>query len=158
MYPDLLQVMQADLISYGSVNRCCGKIETFRLHEDNRVLKSQLQGPGNGKVAVVDVYGDICAVVGDRLAGYAIDNGWAGIILNGYLRDTVKLRTMPIFIRALGTHPRRSSKRADGATGIPVSFGGVDFKPGAYLYADEDGIIVAEKEFKDISFVSSRLI
>lgn len=152
MHPDSVQVMDVSLTSYGGASRCCGEIVTFLLDEDNRALRSRLQGPGNGQVAVVDVSGDICAVVGDRLAGFAIENGWVGIILNGYLRDTNKLRTMPIGIWALGTYPRRSSKRADGATDVPISFGGVEFTPGAYLYADEDGIVVAEKELEDISF------
>lgn len=154
LHPDSVQVVECSLLSYGAVSRCCGNIVTFHLYEDNRVLKSRLQSPGIGQVAVVDVSGDICAMVGDRLAGFAIDNGWAGIILNGYLRDSSKLRTMPIAIWALGTYPRRSSMRTDGTSDAPVSFGGVDFNPGAYLYADEDGIVVAEKKLEEISFRS----
>ena len=150
--PDSVQVLECSLVSYGGTSRCSGQIVTFHLDEDNRALKSRLQTPGSGQVAVVDVSGDICAVVGDRLAGFAIENGWSGIILNGYLRDTDKLRGMPIAIWALGTYPRRSSKRADGATDLPISFGGVEFTPGAYLYADEDGIVLAEKPLDDISF------
>ena len=152
LHPDSVQVMEFSLASYGDTSRCCGQIVTFHLDEDNRVLKSRLQTPGNGQVAVVDVSGDICAVVGDRLAGFAIENGWAGIILNGYLRDTHKLRHMPLCILAIGTYPRRSSRRADGSSDTTINFGGVEFTPGAYIYADEDGIIVAEKEFEDIAF------
>jgi len=152
LHPHSVQVLESSLVSYGGATRCRGQIVTFHLNEDNRTLKSRLQSAGNGRVAVVDVSGDICAVVGDRLAGFAVENCWAGIILNGYLRDTNKLRTMPIGIWALGTYPRRSSKKDDGATDIPISFGGVQFASGAYLYADEDGIVVAEKELEDVSF------
>jgi len=152
LHPNSVQVLRSSLISYGGSSRCSGQIVTFHLNEDNRALKSRLQGPGNGCVAVVDVSGDICAVVGDRLAGFAVENCWAGIIVKGYLRDTNKLRTMPIGIWALGTYPRRSAKKDDGATDIPISFGGVQFASGAYLYADEDGIVVADKELEDVSF------
>jgi len=152
LHPNSVQVLESSLIPYGGATRCCGQIVTLYLNEDNRALKSRLQSPGSGQVAVVDVSGDICAVIGDRLAGFAVENCWAGIILNGYLRDTNKLRTMPIGIWALGTYPQRSSKKDDGAIDVPISFGGVQFASGAYLYADEDGIVVAEKELEDVSF------
>lgn len=150
-YGDSVQVLEIPLVSYGGISRCCGKIVTFQLDEDNRILKSQLQSPGYGQVAVVDVSGNICAVVGDRLAGFAIANGWGGIILNGYLRDTLKLRSMPIAIWALGKYPRRSSKRTDGLIDVMLNFGGVSFTPGAYIYADEDGIVVAEKQIDELN-------
>ena len=82
LHGDRVQVVHAPLISCGGLSRSCGRVATFRLDEDNRILKSHLQSPGEGQVAVVDVVGGVCAVVDDRLEGFAIDNQWAGIILN----------------------------------------------------------------------------
>ncbi|MCL4168466.1 UNVERIFIED_CONTAM: hypothetical protein GTU68_039265, partial [Idotea baltica] len=93
-----------------------------------------------------------CAVVGDNLASHAIEHGWSGIIVNGYIRDIKALSDMPIAIWALGTCPRRSQKRAEGLKDVSLQFGNVELRSGDFLYADEDGILVSEAPFKDISF------
>ena len=142
--PESLQILETPLTCYGGQSTCQGQIVTFSLDEDNRILKNQLQTQGTGKVAVIDVAGDICAVVGDKLAGFAIENGWNGIILNGFLRDSEKLRKMPIAIWAIGTYPQRSTKLNHGFHNVELNFAGVKFKPGAYLYADIDGILLLD--------------
>ena len=83
------------------------------------------------------------ALVGDVIAGLAIENGWAGIVVNGAIRDAAAIGSMAIGLKALGTNPRRCAKTGVGAVDIPVAFGGVIFTPGANLYADEDGIVVS---------------
>ena len=130
---------------YGAVPSYCGKVATVKLHEDNAALRELLGTPGDGRVAVADVSAAYVAVVGDQLAALAIENGWAGILVNGYVRDTETLRDMAIGIHALGTCPCRSSVKAEGVRGEPVSFAGVTFTPGDYLYADRDGIIVSKE-------------
>ena len=152
-YPHAVQVLRTPLISFGSVSRCSGRIATVQIEEDNRTLLELFQTPGNNRIVVVDVKGEICAVVGDRLASLAIENGWKGIILNGYLRDTRELSQMDLCIWALGKCPMRSSLRSQGAHNIVLSFGGVNFVPGGYLYADEDGILVSQEKFEDIEFL-----
>ena len=141
---DSVQVVTTPLTQYGGRAHCSGPVATFLLEEDNRVLKEALQTPGEGRVAVVQVSGGMCAVVGDKLAGFALENGWAGIVLHGYLRDTRVLKTMPIAVWALGTFPRRSTKRCEGKADIPLHFGDVSFEPGAFLYGDDDGIVLSK--------------
>jgi regulator of ribonuclease activity A len=99
-------------------------------------------------VLVVDGGGSTrCALVGDRLAQLGHDNGWAGIVVHGCVRDVADLRTIPIGIKALAPMPRRSEKRSPGVLDTPVSFAGVTFTPGHWLYADEDGIVVTERPY-----------
>ena len=105
-----------------------------------------LEAPGERHVLVVDGGASTrCALVGDRLAQLAVDNGWAGIVVNGCIRDSAALAAMPIGVKALAATPRKSEKRGPGRHDVPVSFAGVTFTPGHYLYADDDGIVVADK-------------
>ena len=83
-----------------------------------------------------------CALVGDRLAALGRDNGWAGIVVNGCVRDSVALDEVGFGVKALGTNPRPSGKLGAGEVDVPVTFGEATFAPGARLHADEDGIIV----------------
>ena len=85
------------------------------------------------------------AVVGDLLAKKAVDNGWSGILVYGCIRDSAALADMPLGVKALGTHPLKTDKRGEGQRDIVVRFGGVSFRPGDWLYADEDGVIVARR-------------
>ncbi|HJV06274.1 ribonuclease E activity regulator RraA [Paludibacterium denitrificans] len=129
---------------YGSHPRFSGQIVTLKLFEDNTLVRETLAEPGQGKVLVVDGGGSKrCALVGDQIGELAVKNGWAGIVVYGYIRDSVALNTLPIGIRALGSNPKKSVKRGEGQRDLPVTFGGVTFTPGQWLYADEDGVIVS---------------
>lgn len=136
-------VCQLELRQFGGVTEFSGAIATLRCHEDNVLLRECVSGPGDGRVLVVDGGGSLrMALFGDILAGIAIGNGWAGIVINGCVRDAAALRELELGIRALGTNPRRSAKAGGGEMGIAVSFGGVTFTPGDMLYADDDGVVV----------------
>ncbi len=120
-----------------------GPAHTLKVHEDNAMVRAALEEPGEGRVLVVDGGGSVrCALVGDRLAQLAIDNGWAGIIVSGAIRDSADIDGMEVGIRALATHPLRSIKRGQGVQGEVVNVAGVDVRPGAHIYADSDGILV----------------
>jgi regulator of ribonuclease activity A len=120
-----------------------GPIATVRCREDNVLLRRQVSEPGGGRVLVVDGGGSFaCALLGDNIAEIAARNGWAGIVVNGCVRDVVALAELPIGIKALGTNPRPSGKAGGGETGVPVTFGGAEFAPGSILHADDDGVIV----------------
>jgi regulator of ribonuclease activity A len=107
------------------------------------LLKSVLSEPGNGGVLVIDGDGSLhTALVGDVIAGLGVDNDWAGLIINGAVRDAATLRTLDIGIKALGTNPRKGGKTGDGQRDVVVEFGGVLFKPGEIAYSDDDGIVV----------------
>ena len=145
-YSDNIQIAQPGMLSYGGKNRFAGRILTFKLFEDNSLLRDMLDNRGEGQVIVVDGGGSMrCALFGDMLAGKAVANGWGGLVINGCIRDSADIASMNIGIRALGTHPLKSVKRGVGEANVPVSFANVTFNPGDYLYADEDGIIVAKE-------------
>jgi regulator of ribonuclease activity A len=120
-----------------------GSIETVRCDEDNVYVRTQASQPGDGRVLVVDGGGSMrCALLGDSIAALARDSGWAGIVINGCVRDTVALDELGLGVKALGSNPRPSRKGGDGEVGVPVSFGGITFHPGARLVADADGVVV----------------
>jgi regulator of ribonuclease activity A len=118
---------------YGGRSQFAGPITTVRCFEDNALLKSVLSEPGNGGVLVID---------GDGFAELGRSNGWAGLIINGAVRDAATLHTLDIGIKALGTNPRKSTKTGDGQRDVAVEFGGVVFVPGEIAYSDDDGIVV----------------
>jgi regulator of ribonuclease activity A len=105
-----------------------------------------LEEPGAGRVLVVDGGGSMrCALVGGNLAQLGVDGGWQGIIVFGCIRDSEEIRGMPIGVKALGTHPRKSEKGLHGGhRDRAVTFAGVTFKSGQWVYADGDGILVSD--------------
>jgi len=129
--------------SFGGATAFEGPVVPVRCDEDNVLLKGLVEQPGEGRVLVVDGRGSLrVALLGDRVAGRAAANGWAGLVINGAVRDSEALARLPIGILALGTCPRPSAKQGAGASGEPVTFGGVTFTPGASLTADADGVVV----------------
>jgi regulator of ribonuclease activity A len=131
------------LRQFGARSQFAGPITTVMCFEDNALLKSVLSESGNGGVLVIDGGGSLhAALVGDIIAGLGVDNGWAGLIINGAVRDSTMLRGLDIGVKALGTNPRKSTKTGDGQRDVAVEFGGVLFMPGEIAYSDDDGIVV----------------
>ncbi|MBD7994683.1 ribonuclease E activity regulator RraA [Arthrobacter sp. Sa2CUA1] len=127
----------------GGQTRFTGTVRTIRCLEDNGLVKSVLNSPGNGAVLVVDGAGSLnTALMGDMIAEAAVANGWAGVVINGPIRDRAAVAKLPLGVKALGSNPRKSAKESAGEVDVPVEFGGVTFRPGARLWADEDGILV----------------
>lgn len=149
--PDLYDAHEKDVRvaeplfrNYGGAARFSGPVATLKLHEDNSLVRTALEERGNGRVLVIDGGGSLrCALVGDQLAALAKNNGWAGIIVNGCIRDSAEIGRMDIGVKALNTNPRKSVKKGAGDRDIPVTFAGITFKPGDHVYADEDGLLVA---------------
>ncbi|MCB5204582.1 ribonuclease E activity regulator RraA [Neorhizobium sp. T786] len=132
--------------SFGSRNGFHGEIVTIRTFEDNRLLRETLEGDGHGKVLVVDGGGSLrCALVGDLIAALGQANGWQGILINGAIRDSADLAGMDFCVMALGQSPKKSGKTGHGIRGVPVRFGNVEFATGQYIYADGDGVLVADR-------------
>ena len=144
-YEDALQSCDLQFQQFGGRSRFSGRIRTVRCHEDNVLLRQVLSEPGAGQVLVVDGGGSLhTSLAGDVVAGLARANGWAGLVVNGAVRDVVALGGLDIGVKALGSNPRKSAKAGVGEVDVPVAFGGVRFEPGAHLYSDEDGIVVAD--------------
>lgn len=137
---DSLALQFMDLGGHSSFD---GPIRTVRCHRDNALLKRVLSRDGSGAVLVIDGHGSLdSALVGDLIAGLAVSNGWAGIIVHGAVRDRTALRELPLGIKALGSNPRKSSKTGVGEEDVVVEIAGVQFAPGKHVWADEDGILV----------------
>lgn len=131
---------------YGARTRFAGEIVTLKIFEDNSLVRTAFAENGRGKVLVIDGGGSLrCALVGDQLAILAQKNGWEGVIVYGCIRDSADINGIEIGVRALNTHPQKSIKKNVGDRDIAVTFGGVTFNPGEWLYADEDGVLVSNK-------------
>lgn len=140
-----LQSLALQLQDIGGVTGFAGPVRTIRCFQDNALVRETLQGPGDGAVLVIDGGGSVAtALVGDLIAGAAADNGWAGLIVNGAIRDRVALGTLPLGVKALGSNPAKSSKTGAGELDVTVEFGGVRFEPGALVWCDEDGVLVTK--------------
>jgi regulator of ribonuclease activity A len=142
-HADRAIVCELQLRQFGGVTAFSGEIATVRCLEDNVLVKQRVAESGNGRVLVVDGGGSLrCALVGDNVAGLALENGWAGLVINGCVRDVEALGRLAIGVKALGSNPRPSGKVGTGELDVPVSFGGATFTPGATLHSDADGILV----------------
>lgn len=140
---DRLASLTALWRDFGAERRFAGPARTVRCLEDNVLLAGLLETPGEGAVLVVDGGGSLnCALMGDRIAGLAVANGWAGVIIAGAVRDSVALAALPIGIKALGTNPRKSGKGGVGEVDVEIEIGGGVIRPGARVTADEDGVVV----------------
>ena len=141
-----LRVVAPMFKRYGGRTAFSGQIVTLKLFEDNSLVRTAFGEEGKGKVLVIDGGGSLrCALVGDQLAILAQKNGWEGVIVYGCIRDSGDINGIDIGVRALDTHPQKSIKKNVGDRDLPVTFGGVTFNPGEYLYADEDGIVVSTR-------------
>jgi regulator of ribonuclease activity A len=143
-YDETVQVLEPLFTSYGRRESCSGKIATCKLIDNNAELIKLLKTDGAGRICVVDVAAKYVAVVGDKLMGFALENNWTGIIVNGYVRDITNTRSIDVGLWALGTCPKKAPITNSGECGIDISFAGVEFKEGEYLYADVDGIITSK--------------
>lgn len=141
-----LRVLHPAFRAFGRRARFAGPLATVRCFEDNSMVRAALEEPGNGRVLVVDGGGSLrCALVGGNLAKLARDNGWAGVVVNGCVRDVAEINDCEIGVRALATHPRRSDRRGNGSRDMVVEIGGVRAAPGDWCYADDDGILVSDR-------------
>ncbi|WFE91149.1 ribonuclease E activity regulator RraA [Roseibium porphyridii] len=145
-HADVLSLVHLPFRRFGSRAHIAGPIQTIKCFEDNSVVRKELESPGNGRVLVVDGGGSTrVALLGDMLAGLALKNGWAGLVLNAAIRDSVEIDQMDILVYALATSPIKSAKDGWGKAGEDIHFGGVELRPGDWVYADADGVLISER-------------
>ncbi len=144
-YDEKLEVLTYGFKSYGRADKFYGKIETILLEDNNKDLKALLNDDGFGRVVVVDVKAKFTAVVGDNLMALAEKNGWVGIVVNGYVRDIENTKKIDVGLLALGTCPKKSPNPKDGKIGIKLTFGGINFKRGDFIYVDVDGVVLSSE-------------
>ncbi|MBS3181940.1 MULTISPECIES: ribonuclease E activity regulator RraA [Leucobacter] len=127
----------------GGMTGFTGPVRTVQCFQDNSLIRQTLSSDGHGAVLVIDGAGSLeTALVGDQIAELACDNGWAGLIVNGAIRDRVAIGTLPFGVKALGSNPAKSTKTGAGEVDVPVEIAGVTFRPGATVWCDDDGILV----------------
>ncbi len=145
-HPDKVQVVEIDFNNYGQRQSFGGQIVTVKCFEDNSLVKDQATQPGKGKVLVVDGGASPRrSLLGDMNAEKFVANQWEGLIIYGRIRDVDIINTLNLGVQALGTVPVKTERRGLGDLNIPIHFGGVDFIPGQYVYADNNGIIVSKQ-------------
>jgi len=140
------RVMPPVFRNFGAVLRFCGPVVTVKCFEDNSLVKAALDSPGEGRVLVIDGGGSLRrALVGGNLGAAAARNGWAGVVIDGCVRDVAELATINAGFRALASIPLPTEKRNEGQRDVAVQIQGVWLRPGDWLYADEDGIVVSDR-------------
>jgi len=143
-YPDLARILEPIFKNYGGKTSFGGEIVTVKCFEDNSRVKENAGKPGVGKVMVVDGGGSLKkALLGDLIARTALNNGWEGFIIYGCIRDVEPISTMKIGVKALNSIPLKTQRKGEGENSVQITFGGVTFNPGEYVYADTTGIIVS---------------
>ncbi|MCF7535063.1 ribonuclease E activity regulator RraA [Pseudomonas petrae] len=148
-YPELVQVVEPMFSNFGGRDSFGGEIVTLKCFEDNSRVREQAEQDGHGKVLVVDGGGSLrCALLGDMIAEKAVKNGWEGMVIFGCVRDVDVLAQTDLGVQALASHPLKTEKRGLGDLNKAVTFGGVTFKPGEFIYADNNGIIVSPSALK----------
>ena len=142
---EALRVAAPIFRNFGGMRCFEGPVSTVKVFEDNSLVRAALEERGEGRVLVIDGGGSLrCALVGDQLATIGHDNGWAGIVVYGCIRDTVPIARIDIGVKAIATNPRKSIKKGEGERDVVVRFAEISVRPGDYIYADEDGVVVAE--------------
>jgi regulator of ribonuclease activity A len=140
---DALNSLALQLHDFGGHVAFDGPIRTIRCFRDNALVKATLATPGDGAVLVIDGAGSLeSALVGDLIAASAVENGWAGIIVFGAIRDREAIKTLPLGVKALGSNPRKSAKEGIGELDVDIELAGVAFAPGRHVWADADGVLV----------------
>jgi regulator of ribonuclease activity A len=148
-FEESCQTCSTQFRDFGARKRFHGPVRTVDCFEDNVLFRKLLDEPGDGAVIVVDGKGSTAkALMGDMLAARASANGWAGVIINGVVRDSAEIDGIEIGIKALGVNPAKSEKRGEGRMDVAVAFGGATFRPGDWVYCDEDGVLVSPERIE----------
>ena len=144
-HPDVLAI-ELQFTSFGFLKKFCGQAVTIKCHEDNSLVKQCVAEPGEGRVIVVDGGGSLRrALLGDMLAELAVSNGWAGLVINGAIRDVDEIAATAIGVQALGRCALKTEKLGVGQRDVPIAFGGVTIAPGDYVFADNNAVIVSPR-------------
>jgi regulator of ribonuclease activity A len=144
-----ISVLEPLFADFGGKEKFSGEIVTIKCFEDNSLVGDAVRSPGEGRVLVVDGGGSLRhALLGDLLAAAAVENGWQGLLINGCVRDVEILESIDLGVKALNIHPVKTEKRGEGRLNINVTFAGATIRPGNYLYADVNGVVVAARNLE----------
>lgn len=148
-FPGEISILEPLFRDFGKSRKFSGEITTVKCFEDNSLVREAVRSEGRGRVLVVDGGGSLRhALLGDLLAAAAVENGWQGLLINGCVRDVEILKTISLGVKALNPHPLKTDKRGEGQRDVNVTFAGVTIRPGNYLYADANGVVVATRNLE----------
>jgi regulator of ribonuclease activity A len=144
-----ISILEPLFRDFGRNRKFSGEISTVKCFEDNSLVREAVRSEGRERVLVVDGGGSLRhALLGDLLAAAAVENGWQGLLINGCVRDVEILKTIGLGVKALNPHPLKTDKRGEGQRDVNVTFAGATIRPGNYLYADANGIVVATRDLE----------
>lgn len=145
LHEDRVRILELPLRDFGGRLAFSGLVSTIQAWEDNSRVREAVSEPGQGRVLVIDGGGSLRrAMLGDLLATKAVENGWAGVVIHGALRDSAALGALDLGVKALGTCPLKTEKLGRGERDVELNLGGVAIRPGNWLCADEDGVVIAD--------------
>ncbi|WP_321276878.1 ribonuclease E activity regulator RraA [Thiomicrorhabdus indica] len=145
-YKNQIKVLPPIFKSFGGKTKLSGQIATLKIEHNNTLFWDVLREDGQGKVLVVDAGAEVFAVMGDQMGLLAVENNWSGVIINGYIRDSATLQTLPIGVWALGAYPMKGFKTIDGSRDLELDIHGLTIKPSDTVYADEDGLVFLDQK------------
>ena len=145
-----IQIGDVFLNSYGGIDKFCGEIQTAKCEHSNSVVKELVEEDGNGKVLFINHTGsELCSMVGDQIAQKAFDNGWNGIITNGYIRDIEVIKDISIGVYARNSYPKKTNKFIGiGEINVPIKINNLFINPGEWIYVDSNGWVISKLELE----------
>ena len=145
-----IQIGDVFLNSYGGIDKFCGEIQTAKCEHSNSVVKELVEEDGNGKVLFINHTGsELCSMVGDQIAQKAFDNGWNGIITNGYIRDIELIKDISIVVYARNSYPKKTNKSIGiGEINVPIKINNLFIYPGEWIYVDSNGWVISKLELE----------
>ena len=142
------RVLSFQFRMFGLRTSLCGPVATIACFEDNSRVKEAVDESGEGRVLLIDGGGALAkALTGDLIAKSAMDNGWAGMVVIGAVRDVEVINTFDFCVMALGTTPMKTEKSGCGERGVVLTFGDVAVSEGDYLAGDENGVLISRQPF-----------
>jgi len=146
-----VRILPLQLRDFGGRIAFHGEISTVQAFEDNSRVREAVHESGRGRVLLVDGGGSLQrSMLGDLLAQKAVDNGWSGVIVLGAIRDTAVIAGLDLGVKAMGTVPRKTERKGAGERDVPLKVGDIEIRPGQWLYADGDGVLVADAELSEV--------
>ena len=146
-HEDSVEVCDTTFLRFGRRRAFSGMCETVLTHEDHRIVLEVFTQPGDGRVLVVDASGNKrVGVMGDRLARIGSENGWAGVVVNGAIRDSEIVDQLDFGVLAVAVTARRSLHAERGRQGVEVHFGGASFRSGCWVYADANSVLSSKEK------------
>ena len=157
-----LGVMHPDIKPAVPGFRMLGRAFTVKAYPGSIItVHKALVEASPGDLIVVDGEGDVGAgaLLGEIMALECQTKGFAGIAIDGAVRDVDGLRELGFPVFARGVTPRVGTNRRLGRTQVPVSCGGIVVHPGDIILGDDNGVVaVPQNEERGLAAALNALL